>query len=80
MDSSGGHHNEKEVVRLALKQGWQDGEAMAALEEDWQASDPDHWNDILDDAVDFLNSVAPAGYVYGNTDGADWGLYPVEQE
>ena len=39
MDSSGGHHNEKEVVRLALKQGWQDGEAQTALEEDWQASE-----------------------------------------
>lgn len=80
MDASGGRHNEAAVIRLALQEGWDDAQAQELLEAGQDAADPEVWDGVFGDAVAYLNSVAPEGFTFTSTDGADWGLYPVEDE
>ncbi|MGX9688508.1 hypothetical protein ACTQ9L_15360 [Deinococcus wulumuqiensis] len=87
MDASQGRHNELNVVRLALQQGWGDDQAERVLAEadagtlPWEdESTFESWDDLVKDAVDFLNSKAPEGLEYTSTDGADLGLYPASDE
>ncbi|AXH00983.1 hypothetical protein DVJ83_17955 (plasmid) [Deinococcus wulumuqiensis] len=80
MDASGGRHNEADVIRLALQEGWDDAQAQELLEAGQDAADPDVWNDLVQDAAEYLNTVAPEGFTFTSTDGADWGLYPLEDD
>lgn len=75
-DGVHGNANEKSVIKLALGEGWDDAEARAA-----QSQTPEEvegWDNILEDAVRFLNTLTPAEYSFYSNENGDWGVYPTE--
>lgn len=67
-----GHYIGQEVIRLAACLGWTDSQAIF-----WADHYPDLpdriilwvWDDAVDSAVTYLNSLTPDGYSYGCHDG-----------
>lgn len=71
-----GNHGERLVLKLALKNGWQDAQAQAAAEQ--EPENVEGWDDLITDAVDFLSTLTPQGYSFMQSENGDWGVYATE--
>ena len=71
LDNCRGRYLGEELQRIAQNAGWE-GEYSSADEEEYDFA--------VQEAEDFMNTLAPEGYYFGYNFSGDWGLWRIEED
>ena len=75
-DGNRGIYQGQRIIKLA------EGRGFVVKPEDLENKTPDgeFYNELVDEAVEYLNEMAPEGYSFRNTEGGDFGLFKIDDE